>query len=819
MRMAQALSWRILALAAIFVTSVSAARAENRPTPPNILFLFADDQRADTIAALGNSVIQTPNLDRLVKRGVAFDRAYMQGAMQGATCVPSRAMLLSGMSLFRIDEKLKRDQTWPNAFGKAGYTTFMTGKWHNEPESIPLSFQNARSVFAGGMTDPMKAKLSDMRDGRLGKPIVAPKHACAVFADEAIRFLADHKSGPFFSYVAFDAPHDPHIVPDVFSIRYDAAKMALPPNFLPQHPWDNGEMTVRDEKLLPWPRTPDRVREMNAEYYRYISYLDSQIGRILDALDASPYAKNTIVVFSADSGVARGSHGLIGKQNLYEHSIRVPLIIAGPGIVAGKRTDAMCYLFDMLPTLSRMCNVPDPKTSEGRDFSATLTDPTVQARPRLFFAYRNVQRSLSDGRWKLIRYPQVNKTQLFDLQTDPNETTNLADRPEHGAKVRALMRTLAFEQEQFGDNAPLTLSNPMPAEWTPLKPNQQPGGKTSSAKSVKVFILAGQSNMEGKAPNELLESQANDPKTKDFFAHLRKDGKWIVRNDVFIKFLDRKGPLTIGFGSPGRTGVELEFGTIMGDHFDEPVLLIKTAWGGHSLCKNFRPPSAGLPSEEALKKELEQAQETVRRNKKMAPKGDDITGRKYAPMPTMDDIKKPYGLSYRNMIAEVKDVQEYYATMFPELKGKSWEFAGFVWFQGWNDQYGGQNEYASNMEHFIRDVRKDLNASDLPFVIGVMGQNGSKPATGAMLTIQKAQLAMSDVADFKGNVKAIRIDVLVDKDAEDLYPTWKENQERWKRTGGDHGYHYYGSAIWFNRIGKAMGVAMLELMNNRKSQD
>jgi hypothetical protein len=170
------------------------------------------------------------------------------------------------------------------------------------------------------------------------------------------------------------------------------------------------------------------------------------------------------------------------------------------------------------------------------------------------------------------------------------------------------------------------------------------------------------------------------------------------------------------------------------------------------------------------------------------------------------------------MMAEVKDVQDHFATMFPELKGKSWELTGFVWFQGWNDQYGGQNEYASNMEHFIREVRKNLNAPDLPFVIAAMGQNGSKPATGAMLIIQKAQLAMNHVPDFKGNVKAIRTDVLVDKTAEELYPTWEKNQEEWKHTGGDHGYHYLGSAIWFNRIGKAMGNAMLELLNNRKPQ-
>ena len=200
-------------------------------------------------------------------------------------------------------------------------------------------------------------------------------------------------------------------------------------------------------------------------------------------------------------------------------------------------------------------------------------------------------------------------------------------------------------------------------------------------KPVKVFILAGQSNMEGKAPNTLLEHQATDAKTKDFFAHLRKGDKWIVRDDVFIKYLERKGPLTVGYGSPGRTGVELEFGTVMGDHFEEPVLLIKTAWGGHSLYKNFRSPSAGFPAEDVLQNELEKAQANVKRNNEKNKKND--------PLPTMADIKKVYGSSYRNMMAEVKDVQDNYATLFPALKGKTLELAGFVWFQGWNDQYRG----------------------------------------------------------------------------------------------------------------------------------
>jgi arylsulfatase A-like enzyme len=448
------------------------ARAAEETGRPNVLFLFADDQRADTIAALGNTIIKTPNLDRLVRKGVAFDRAYMQGGMQGATCVPSRAMLLSGRSLFRIDEKLKRDPTWPNAFAKAGYATFMTGKWHNGPESIPVSFQTARSIFAGGMTNPLQAKLSDMADGKLSTPQLAARHACAVFADEAIRFIQDQKGGPFFCYVAFDAPHDPHIVPEGFPIKYDVDKMPLPPNYLPQHPWDNGEMVVRDERLLPWPRPPKGVREMLAEYYRYISYLDSEIGRILDALDASPHARNTIVVFSADSGVARGSHGLIGKQSVYEHSVRVPLLISGPGIAVGKRSDAMCYLFDVLPTIGKMCGVAGPKTSEGIEITATLKEPMTPARRQLMFAYRNLQRAIGDERWKLIRYPLVDKTQLFDLRDDPHETTNLADRPERAARVAEMMARMKEEQKRFGDGAPLTVPRPRSGEWTPPKPTE-----------------------------------------------------------------------------------------------------------------------------------------------------------------------------------------------------------------------------------------------------------------------------------------------------------------------------------------------------------
>jgi arylsulfatase A-like enzyme len=226
-------------------------------------------------------------------------------------------------------------------------------------------------------------------------------------------------------------------------------------------------MTIRDEMLLTWPRDPKKVREMIAEYYRYISYLDQQIGRVLDTLAASPYGKNTIIVFAADSGVARGQHGLIGKQNCYEHSMRVPLIIAGPGIPAGVRTKAMCYLFDVLPTLGKLCQVPGPKTSEGIDLSATITDPGHAGRPHIVLAYKSVQRAIRDERWKLIRYPQINRTQLFDLKTDPAEIMNLAEKPEHAVRVQNMQTVMADELKKFGDTAPLTVEKPSPAEWAP----------------------------------------------------------------------------------------------------------------------------------------------------------------------------------------------------------------------------------------------------------------------------------------------------------------------------------------------------------------
>ena len=330
--------------------------------------------------------------------------------------------------------------------------------------------------------------------------------------------------------------------------------------------------------------------------------------------------------------------------------------------------------------------------------------------------------------------------------------------------------------------------------------------KAATRQLVSVYVLAGQSNMEGKAQNILWEAQAIAKPTVEFFSPMRDaaNEQWVTRDDVFIKFWERHGPLTLGYGSRNRTGLEFAFGLRVGDAHPEPVLLIKTAWGGRSLRKDFRPPSAGLPAVGVLQEELEKAQDNVKKDNEKNKRNDAL--------PTMDGLRSSYGKDYRAMIAEVQSVMKDYAELFPELSGAELKLRGFVWFQGWNDQYGGADlEYEQNMQHFIGDVRRDLGEKALPFVIGVMGQNGLKPAGGPMATIQKAQLAMASLREFRGNVRAVRTDELQDKAAAKLYPEWRQRKEEWQVTGSDHPYHYLGSAIWFSRIGYRMADAVLAM--------
>jgi alpha-galactosidase len=311
---------------------------------------------------------------------------------------------------------------------------------------------------------------------------------------------------------------------------------------------------------------------------------------------------------------------------------------------------------------------------------------------------------------------------------------------------------------------------------------------------VKVFILAGQSNMEGKAKMSLVEYQAKQPETKALFAHFRKDDQWIERDDVAIKFLDRKGKLTVGFGSPNCIGPELQFGWTVGDRFAEPVLLIKTAWGGCSLWRDFRPPSAGLPPDATLQKMLADAQ-------------------KRKPETTLDEIKQGFGASYRAMREEVSAALADLKNLVPGYAGQGHVLAGFAWFQGWNDMINADYtaEYAVNLAHFIRDVRRDLKSPQLPFAVAQMGVDGLNANDGTK-RFKDAQAAGVDHAEFKGNVALVKTDVLWDTEADAVFRKgWREHREEWDKVGSDYPYHYLGSAKCLCRIGKALADALLDL--------
>jgi arylsulfatase A-like enzyme len=444
----------IALLASLLLTPLALALAA---APPNILHIHADDHRADGARALGNPLLITPHLDSLAERGMTFTRCYTQGSMVGAVCTPSRTMLLTGRSWQRIPKApaaaagAKNPQTFlPRVMQAAGYQTMHMGKYGN------------------GFPDGLAEFETTIRDeGKEGD-----RAGCSQrLADKTIEYLKSRpttpESKPFYIYLAPPVPHDPRSAEPRFHAMYEAAKVTLSPAFMPQHPFDNGEMMVRDEKLAPWPRTGENTKQQLADYYACVTGLDHHIGRIFEQLKKGGQWENTIIIFSADNGLSMGEHGLFGKQNLYEFGgMHVPLIVAGPGIAKG-RSDALVYLMDLFPTFAEFGGAKLPEGIDGKSIAPILTGKQTKVRDVLYTAYRHCMRSIRDDRWKLIRYPLVNVTQLFDLQTDPHELTNLATKPEHAAKVAELMEKLQAEMKRHDDNHPLTVANPKPPEWDP----------------------------------------------------------------------------------------------------------------------------------------------------------------------------------------------------------------------------------------------------------------------------------------------------------------------------------------------------------------
>jgi len=414
------------------------------PARPNILLILADDQRFDTIAALGCKEIKTPNLDGIARRGFRFTNAYCMGSMIGAVCLPSRTMLITGRSLWHIPQQPRAKQAppgvplLPTVVKQAGYTTFHCGKIGNS-----CTFGNAAfdtNIEVAGRTE----------------------HSATEMADHAIDYLQKHDgSKPFFMYLAPQVPHDPCLSPERFRRMYDPDRLSLPRNFLPQHPFDNGELKVRDELLAAHPRTPEEMRKHLAGYYATISHLDDEIGRVLAKLNERGWLDNTVVIFSSDQGLAVGGrHGLMGKQNLYEH-FKSPLLFAGPGIPQGQ-SPALAYLFDLFPTICDLAGAPVPEVIEGHSLLPIIKGQQTKVRNTLFAAYRDCQRMVRDERWKLIEYnaASVRNTQLFDLSRDADELHNLAADPASQAELRRLRGQLSEARREFGDPVPATTFEP-----------------------------------------------------------------------------------------------------------------------------------------------------------------------------------------------------------------------------------------------------------------------------------------------------------------------------------------------------------------------
>ena len=448
-----------------------------RQEKPNIVFMFADDLNYDMIHALGNRVIITPHLDRLVEEGVTFTHAYNMGAWTPAVCVSSRGMLNTGRSLWEahrqvphLKELTARGELWAKMLEKAGYETYMTGKWHVRvsPQEVFDHVVHERPGMPNqtpqGYDRPKGPNDTLWRpwDTTFGGYWKGGKHWSEVLADDAVAFLqeAAKKEKPFFMYLAFNASHDPRQSPRRYVEMYDVDSIPLPESFLPEYPY--GEQIgsgrkLRDERLMPFPRTPYAVKVNRLEYNAITSHMDDQIGRILDALEKTGKMKNTYIFFTADHGLSVGAHGLAGKQNLFDISIRVPFMVVGPGIPAHKRIDADIYLQDVMATTLELAGVDHPDSLYFHSVMPLIRGEREKSfYPAIYGAYLNYQRMIRKDGFKLIVYPRVPVVLLYDLKHDPEEMHDLAQLPEYRDKVKELFGELLQLQKELQDTLDLS---------------------------------------------------------------------------------------------------------------------------------------------------------------------------------------------------------------------------------------------------------------------------------------------------------------------------------------------------------------------------
>lgn len=464
--------WKNVLVVCLLVTQIDvsgewAAGADRA----NIVFLFADDQRADTIRAHGNPHIRTPNLDQLAADGFSFRRNYCAGSFSGAVCVASRAMLMTGRHWMNLPRE-KPQSNWGDStllpallHERGNYQTFIVGKWHNGRETLEKAFSSGRSLYLGGMANHADFQVQDLANGQLSPERDAGGFSSCVFADEAVKFIRSAGSKqPFFLYVAFTAPHDPRNPPEEYRQLYYNSRPPLPENFLPVHPFQNAPPATsgRDEGLAPWPRTKEIISDQLCEYYGLITHLDEQVGRIMQALKQSVHAENTIIVYTADHGLAMGSHGLLGKQNIYEQSMSCPLILSGPGLPQGRSSNAFTYVHDLYATICDFAGLETPRGVDSQSLAPLMSGEVDSVRKSLFLPFQDNQRSVRDEIWKLHVYPPIQHQLLFNLAHDPHEMTNLAEDPSCAEELQRMLGWMEAWRSELGDPYPLSVTDPLP---------------------------------------------------------------------------------------------------------------------------------------------------------------------------------------------------------------------------------------------------------------------------------------------------------------------------------------------------------------------
>jgi iduronate 2-sulfatase len=465
----------------------SAAQAQNPQNRPNILFIAVDDLKP-LLGCYGDKIVKSPNIDRLAKRGVVFERAYCNQAV----CSPSRNALLTGvrpqtLGIYDLGTNFRKAApdavTLPQNFMKAGYRTEAIGKifhvGHGNGEdaaswSVPHAHPGGDYADPATQTDRRK-RLQEARErGATQNELIAIKgpatenadvpdnaYADGKIADEAIRRLQNARAKPeqpFFLAVGFSKPHLPFCAPKKYWDLYDPAKFSLPevqnppagaPAFAPQY---GGEL--RQYNGIPKQgRLPDEMqRHLIHGYYATTSYMDAQLGRVLDALDANGQSKNTVIMLWGDHGWHLGDHGMWCKHTNYEEAARVPLIISAPGLEGGTRTRAFVETVDIYPTLLELAGVPSAATQkiEGISFVNVLKNPQAKVRDSIIHVYPRGQgllgRAIRTERYRMVEWkkpgdaPDTAVFELYDYETDPLETKNLAEtQPKVLEQLRAIL--------------------------------------------------------------------------------------------------------------------------------------------------------------------------------------------------------------------------------------------------------------------------------------------------------------------------------------------------------------------------------------------